>query len=165
MKVSDRYSKYTGLELSVPSAGVLQIVIRGHGRANTLDANIHRELAEIWRDVDSDPHTRAVVVRGSDGAFSAGGDVGMVEAMGRDWNTMAVGWKEARDLVYNIINCSKPIVSAITGPAAGAGLAVALLADISVAGRRDGVDRHDQQLPGRRPARPGAGHEAGRGGP
>jgi len=79
---------------------VLQIVIRGHGRANALDTNIHRELAEIWRDIDSDPETRAVVVRGSDDAFSAGGDVGMVEAMGNDWNTMAVGWKEARDIVY-----------------------------------------------------------------
>jgi enoyl-CoA hydratase len=43
--------------------------------------------------------------------------------------------REARDLVYNVINCSTPIVSAIHGPAVGAGLAVALLADVSVAGR------------------------------
>jgi enoyl-CoA hydratase len=40
---------------------------------------------------------------------------------------------EARDLVYNLVNCSKPIVAAIDGPCVGAGLAVALLADISVA--------------------------------
>jgi enoyl-CoA hydratase len=40
---------------------------------------------------------------------------------------------EARDLVYNIVNCSKPIVAAIEGPCVGAGLAVALLADISIA--------------------------------
>jgi enoyl-CoA hydratase len=40
---------------------------------------------------------------------------------------------EARDLVYNVVNCPKPIVSAITGPAVGAGLAVGLLADISIA--------------------------------
>jgi enoyl-CoA hydratase/carnithine racemase len=31
-------------------------------------------------------------------------------------------WKEARDLVYNVINCDKPIVSAMHGPAVGAGL-------------------------------------------
>ncbi len=43
--------------------------------------------------------------------------------------------REARDLVYNVINCSKPIVSAIHGPAVGAGLVVALLADVSVAAR------------------------------
>src|SRR3954463_14258655 len=35
----------------------------------------------------------------------------------------------------NVINCSKPIISAIHGPAVGAGLAAALLADISIAGR------------------------------
>jgi enoyl-CoA hydratase len=40
---------------------------------------------------------------------------------------------EARDLVYNILRCQKPIVSAINGPAVGAGLVVALLADISIA--------------------------------
>jgi enoyl-CoA hydratase len=43
--------------------------------------------------------------------------------------------REARDLVYNVINCSKPVVSAIHGPCVGAGLAVALLADVSVAAR------------------------------
>jgi enoyl-CoA hydratase len=42
-------------------------------------------------------------------------------------------WKEAGDLVYNLINCSKPVVSAIRGSAVGAGLAIALLADVSVA--------------------------------
>jgi enoyl-CoA hydratase len=44
-------------------------------------------------------------------------------------------WKEASDLVYNLVNCSKPVVSAIRGTAVGAGLAVALLADIAIAGR------------------------------
>ncbi|HEY2178402.1 MAG TPA: enoyl-CoA hydratase/isomerase family protein, partial [Caulobacteraceae bacterium] len=39
----------------------------------------------------------------------------------------------ARDIVYNVINCSKPIVSAIRGPAVGAGLVCGLLADISIA--------------------------------
>ena len=44
-------------------------------------------------------------------------------------------WREARDLVYNIINCSKPIVSAMHGPAVGAGLVAGLLADISIAAK------------------------------
>ena len=51
--------------------------------------------------------------------------------------------REARDLVYNLVNCSKPVVSAIHGPCVGAGLAVALLADISVAaGTAKIVDGH-----------------------
>jgi len=47
-------------------------------------------------------------------------------------------WQDVEDgrrLVQNILDCSKPIVSAISGAAAGGGLAAALLADISVAGR------------------------------
>jgi enoyl-CoA hydratase len=43
--------------------------------------------------------------------------------------------REARDLVMNVLSCSKPVVSAIHGPAVGAGLVAGLLADVSVAGR------------------------------
>jgi enoyl-CoA hydratase len=43
--------------------------------------------------------------------------------------------REARDLVFNVINCSKPIVSAIHGPAVGAGLVAGILADVSVVAR------------------------------
>jgi enoyl-CoA hydratase len=52
-----------------------------------------------------------------------------------DEATLLRVWREASDLVYNLVDCSKPVVSAIRGTAVGAGLAVALLADVSVAGR------------------------------
>ena len=57
----------------------------------------------------------------------------MIERMIEDEATLLRVWKEASDLVYNLINCSKPVVSAIRGSAVGAGLAIALLADVSVA--------------------------------
>ena len=57
----------------------------------------------------------------------------MVEAMIDDFETRARVWKEAKDLVYNIINCSKPVVSAMRGVAVGAGLVCGLLADVSIA--------------------------------
>jgi len=53
----------------------------------------------------------------------------------RDEATLLRVWREASDLVYNLVDCSKPVVSAIRGTAVGAGLAIALLADVSVAGR------------------------------
>jgi enoyl-CoA hydratase len=74
-----------------------------------------------------------VLVRGADGAFSAGGDLDLVLDIANDPATRVRVFHEARDLVYNIVNCPKPIVSAMTGPAVGAGLAVGLLADISIA--------------------------------
>jgi enoyl-CoA hydratase len=74
-----------------------------------------------------------VLVRGADGAFSSGGDLDLVEDIARDSETRRRVFHEARDLVYNIVDCSKLVVSAIEGPCVGAGLAVALLSDVSVA--------------------------------
>jgi len=93
-------------------------------------------LAYIWRDIDDDPTINAVILTGAGKAFSSGGDFTMIQEIIDDYDARANAWKEARDLVYNIINCSKPIVSALNGPAVGAGLVAGLLADISIAGKR-----------------------------
>lgn len=126
---------YEKLKTDTPAEGVLRITISEPRRLNAVDMTGHRELAEIWRDIDRDESVRAVVVRGEGEAFSAGGDLSMIEEMIDDHATRLRVFAEARDIVYNVLNCSKPVVSAIQGPAVGAGLAVALLADISVAGR------------------------------
>src|SRR5882757_8218019 len=133
------YSHYTSLELRRHDHGVLEIVMNGAGANKsglaTADANMHRELADIWRDIDRDPDTRVALIRGEGKGFSAGGDLGLVEQMASDFEVRARVWREARDLVYNVINCSKPIVSAMHGPAVGAGLVAGLLADISIAAK------------------------------
>jgi enoyl-CoA hydratase len=98
-----------------------------------VSATMHRELAAVWQAIGADDETRAVIVRGADGAFSSGGDLDLVLEIASDHATRVRVFHEARDLVYNVINCPKPIVSAMAGPAVGAGLAVGLLADISIA--------------------------------
>jgi enoyl-CoA hydratase len=129
------YSSYERLKIDWARDGVLRVTISAPGRLNAVDAVGHRELARIWRDADADDDVRAIVVRGEGAAFSAGGDLAMIEEMMADYDVRSRVMREARDIVYNVINCAKPVVSAIQGPAVGAGLAVALLADISVAGR------------------------------
>src|SRR5436190_7469985 len=127
------YDEFTSLELDRPERWILRLTLRNPGKLNAVGEEAHGQLARIWQVVDRDPDTRVVLVRGADGAFSSGGDLALVEDMARDWQTRVRVFKEARDLVYNIVDCSKPIVAAIDGPCVGAGLAVALLADISVA--------------------------------
>ena len=127
------YDEFTSLELDRPEEGILRITLRTPGKLNAVGHEAHRHLAEIWKAVDRDPDTRAVLVRGAGGAFSSGGDLDLVEDIARDWETRLRVFHEARDLVYNIVDCRKPVVAAIDGPAVGAGLAVALLADVSVA--------------------------------
>jgi len=127
------YEAYPSLELDCPAAHVLRLTLRAAGRLNAVSGAMHRELAELWRSVGSDDETHVVLVRGADGAFSSGGDLDLVEAIADDHATRMRVFHEARDLVYNLVDCPKPVVSAITGPAVGAGLAIGLLADISLA--------------------------------
>ena len=127
------YDEFTSLEFDRPEQWILRITLRNPGKLNAVGHDAHRHLASVWQAVDRDPETRVVVVRGADGTFSSGGDLGLVEDIARDWETRLRVFHEARDLVYNIVNCRKPVVAAIEGACVGAGLAVALLADISIA--------------------------------
>jgi enoyl-CoA hydratase len=132
----DHYrSACPALQFEAPLPGILEIIITNEPRLNAADAAIHRDLAQIWRLVDCDAAIRAVLVRGAGAHFCAGGDFALIEEMIADDAALVRVWKEASDLVYNLVHCSKPVVSAIRGTAVGAGLAVALLADIAIAGR------------------------------
>lgn len=128
-----KYGDYSSLDFDFPEPGIMRIVLRNPGRLNAVSPEMHTELARVWNDIDLDPDVRVVIVTGADGVFSAGGDLSMVEEMADDFEARIRAMREARDIVYNLVNCSKPVVSAIAGPAVGAGLAVALLADISIA--------------------------------
>jgi enoyl-CoA hydratase len=127
------YDEFTSLELDRPEPWILRLTLNTPGKLNAVGHEAHGHLAEIWKTIDRDDETRVVLVRGAGGAFSSGGDLALVEDIARDWETRLRVFHEARDLVYNIVDCSKPIVAAIDGPAVGAGLAVALLADVSIA--------------------------------
>jgi enoyl-CoA hydratase len=132
--MEDPYAGFTTLRFEHLEPGVLEIVLDAPG-LNAVHEAMHRELAEVWLVVDRDPRTRAVLLRGAGKGFSAGGSFELLEQLTTDFAVRTRVMREARDLVYNLINCSKPVVSAIRGPAVGAGLVAALLADVSVAGR------------------------------
>src|ERR1700726_4736586 len=130
--MTDPYARYTRLKFDRPHPKVLRITME-NGRMNTTDAAMHAELGDIWRDVDRDASVNAVVLTGAGKVFSAGGDFAIIQENIDDFASRARQWKEARDIVYNVINCSKPVVSAMGGVAVGAGLVCGLLADVSIA--------------------------------
>jgi enoyl-CoA hydratase len=113
---------------------VVRITLDAPGM-NAVGPVAHRELADIWPIVDRDPEARVALVRGAGRGFSAGGSFDLVDGIIGDPPTRLQVLREARDLVFNLIDCSTPIVSAVHGPAVGAGLVAALLADVSVVGR------------------------------
>ena len=131
------YSHYQHLLIEV-AGNVAKVTINRPDVFNATNDVLHRELTTIWRDLAADPDVRVVVVTGAgDQAFSAGGDLADIEARAalpaqeRFESVMKV-MKEAEAIVYEMMNCEKIIISAINGVAVGAGLTVALMADISI---------------------------------
>ena len=114
--------------------GILHLILDAPG-LNSVGPQMHRDLADIWPVIDRDPAVRVVLVRGEGKAFSSGGSFDLIEETIGDYEGRIRIMREARDLVLNLVNFDKPVISAIHGAAVGAGLVVALLADVSVAGR------------------------------
>jgi enoyl-CoA hydratase len=131
---TDRYREaYPALAFSTPADGVLQLILEGPG-LNAVGPDKHRALCEVWRTIDRDPEVRVALLTGAGRGFSSGGSFDLIESMMGDYARHIEVLREARDLVLNVIDCSKPVVSAMWGPAVGAGLVAGLLADVSVVG-------------------------------
>jgi len=127
------YADFQFLKFDHKPNGVLVITINRPEVMNATNGRLHWELTKIWGVVTDDAKTKVAVITGSgDQAFSAGGDLEWVGNMVGNPKEIANTMTEASDVVYNMMACDKPIISAINGVAVGAGLAVAFLADISI---------------------------------
>jgi len=96
---------------------------------NAIDDRLHHELTALFRGLRRETNARAVVLTGSGRAFSAGGDFswfpqlqepGRLEALRRD----------AKQMIWDLLDVELPIVAAINGPAVGLGASLALLCDV-----------------------------------
>jgi enoyl-CoA hydratase len=127
------YSDFQFLEFEHRANGVLVITINRPEVMNATNARLHWELTKVWQVVHDDPKTKVAVITGAgDRAFSAGGDLEWITNMVGNSKEIGTVMQEAADVVYNIMSCEKIVISAINGVAVGAGLAVAMLADISI---------------------------------
>src|SRR3954470_10900878 len=132
--MADRYADFPSLRLELAEHGVMHLILDGPS-LNSVGPRMHRDLADVWPELDRDPEVRAVLVYGAGTAFSSGGNFDHITSMIEDYDVRMAVMREARDLVLNLVAFDKPVISGIRGPAVGAGLVVGLLADVSVAGR------------------------------
>jgi enoyl-CoA hydratase len=127
------YTDFQFLKFEHKPNGVLLITINRPEVMNATNARLHWELTKIWGVVNDDAKTKVAVITGAgDKAFSAGGDLNWITGMVGNAKTINSVMTEASDIVYNVMACEKPVISAINGVAVGAGLAVAMMADISI---------------------------------
>jgi len=128
------YGDFEHLRFERRPDGVVVVTLDRPEVLNAANVRMHRELSEVWAVVDADPDARVSVVTGAGRAFSAGGDLDMIETMTEDYAAMLEQWRDAGAIVEKMLAADKPVVSAVNGVAVGAGLAVALMADISIVG-------------------------------
>src|SRR5665213_2476448 len=130
--MSDLYDGYRRLRFDRPHPRVLRVTIDNPGKKNSIDEVMHPEMVRVWHDISYDDSVAAVILTGAGDAFCAGGNFEMVQEMVENHEVRMKNLREARDVVYNMINCTKPIIAAVRGPAVGGGLVCAILSDISV---------------------------------
>lgn len=124
-------SAYQSIAVVKHPDGVAVATLNRPERLNAVDGRMHTELSTIATDADTDPDVRVLVITGAGRAFCAGGDF---SGNGPDSSSPAM-WVEARRIVDALLECSKPVVSAVNGYAMGLGATVALLCDVVVAAR------------------------------
>lgn len=122
---------FAHIRVTRPAGGVTLFTLDRPERMNATNAALHSDLARLPRLIDQDEATRVAVVTGAGRAFCVGGDYG--EVADDDYGHKVRMMHETIAIVSGLVEMRKTLVSAINGPAAGAGLAVALLADVSVA--------------------------------
>jgi enoyl-CoA hydratase len=128
------YEDFEHLSFEHRPNGVVVVTLNRPEVLNAANVRMHHEMGAVWPVVDADPAARVAVVTGAGRAFSAGGDLDMIEQMIEDYDALLAQWRDARAVVEKMLAAEKPVVSAINGVAVGAGLAVALLADVSIMG-------------------------------
>ncbi|GAA4553711.1 enoyl-CoA hydratase-related protein [Pseudonocardia xishanensis] len=128
------YSDLEGVHVDV-SAGVATVSLRFRPGDEVTRRHQHRELTTIWRRFDADPEIASVLVTGpEDGDFYLSGKPSGRPPLAGDqlWEMIQRLEREGSGIVTEMAAFTKPVVAAVRGTAAGAGLAVVLLADISV---------------------------------
>lgn len=118
-----------GDEITVERKDGLAVVsLNRPDKLNALTLEMRTDLLAAFRDFQTDPEVRAVLLRAEGRAFCAGADI---STMGKDdvWGDRARLYR-AHQMILAIYNCEKPVVAAVRGPAVGIGLSLALACDV-----------------------------------
>lgn len=125
---------YETIRIEKRENGVALAMLNRPEKLNAVDDTLHHELMRLSGDADSDPEVKVLLITGAGRAFCAGGDFSSGGAQPGKTGPGSL-LREARQIVENLLDCEKPVISAVNGYAMGIGATVALLADVVVAAR------------------------------
>ncbi len=123
------------LVLETREGGVATLTLNRPERLNALNVELSTALAESLARVAEDPDVRVIVLTGAGRAFCAGGDLGVIRdardrGAGRELEPLL---RAGMQIVVRMRTTPKPVIAAVNGPAAGAGMNLALACDIRIA--------------------------------
>ncbi|HET7616664.1 MAG TPA: enoyl-CoA hydratase-related protein, partial [Bacillales bacterium] len=110
--------------------GVARITLNRPDKLNAFNGEMHKELTETLKKVKKDPEVRVIVLTGAGRAFCSGQDLSDFEG---DVDFGDVLRKRYNPLIELLAGIEKPVIAAVNGTAAGAGVSLALACDFRLA--------------------------------
>ena len=110
---------------------ILTVMLNRPGKLNAFDAVLHRELPQAISFASDDTDSDVVILTGAGRAFSAGGDMIWQQNGCDEPSLFETTVREAKQIIFGLIDCEKPVIAQINGPAVGLGATIALFCDIS----------------------------------
>jgi len=115
---------------------VLTLTMNRPDSLNAVNAVLHEELSRVFTDAAKDPDSDVIVLTGAGRAFCAGGDVDWMQDAIDNPDSFETTVAEAKAIVFSLIDCEKPTIARINGPAVGLGATIALFCDVSFAAEK-----------------------------
>lgn len=123
------YDTYTNLSVDVLDR-VATVTFRRPEKLNAVDAALHTELSRIFIDLNEDLGVDVVILTGAGRAFSAGGDIDWMQESLDEPTSFEQTAREAKQIVFSLLDCEKPIIAKLNGHATGLGATIALFCDV-----------------------------------
>jgi enoyl-CoA hydratase len=112
---------------------ILTITLNLPDTLNAFAGSLHTEFSKVFIDAAEDPESDIIVLTGAGRAFSAGGDLDLIESLRGNAPEFHRSIREAKRLVFSMLDCEKPVIAKVNGDAIGLGTTVMLFCDVAIA--------------------------------
>jgi enoyl-CoA hydratase len=128
------FSKYRAMTFR-RDGRVLNATFNRPDTMNAMDDDLQTDLERLFADVTHDPETHVLVLSGAGRAFSAGGNLEEMQLCIEQPELFREGTERGKRHIMAIVDCPKPIIAKINGPAIGLGATLALFCDVAIAAK------------------------------